>query len=305
MPKTILILFRALRVYQWTKNLLVLAALIFAKQVLIPGQVAKSLEALAAFCMAASATYLFNDFIDIEKDRAHPEKCNRPLASGELSVGAAWALIVLLITSSLVLAYAVRLEFLYALLVYMGLTLSYTLVLKDLIIIDVMTVALGFVVRAMAGAVALDVAFSNWLVICTFFLALFLGLSKRRHEITIMNSDDAHTHRRVLYHYSVPYLDQLILVMAGGALLTYTIYTCSPDVVNNFGTDKLYVTVPFVVYGLFRYFFLVHHRTGGGDPSRTLLQDWPLGINVLLWGIACVVIIYVWGTGDGVPTPVQ
>jgi len=128
-------------------------------------------------------------------------------------------------------------------------------------------------------------------VVCTLFLALFLALSKRRHEIILLE-EDAGGHRSVLLHYSVHYLDQLILIMAGGALLTYTIYTCSPEVVKNFETDKLYMTIPFVVYGLFRYLFLLHQRQEGGDPSSTLLKDWPLGINVLAWALTCVFIIY-------------
>jgi 4-hydroxybenzoate polyprenyltransferase len=289
---TAVVVFQALRVYQWTKNLLVFAALIFARQVLDPAQFLKSLEAFAAFCMAASATYLFNDFLDIEKDRTHPKKRHRPLASGTLSLPAAWVMIVVLFSASVALAWTIRLPFLLAVLFYILLTLTYSLFLKNWVLIDVMAVALGFVTRAMAGALAINEPFSNWLVVCTLFLALFLSLSKRRSEITLMEKG-AHTHRRVLFHYTVHYLDQLIIIVASGALITYTIYTCSPEVVARLGTDKLYLTLPFVVYGLFRYLFLVHQRTGGGDPSGTLLQDWPLGLTVVLWGIACMVIIYI------------
>ena len=287
----IIVTVRALRVYQWPKNLLVLAALVFARQLGDSAQVLCGLTALAAFCMAASATYLFNDILDVEKDRAHPEKCKRPLPSGELSPALAWIMAAMLLAGSVAVACAVRLEFLYALLFYVALTVSYSLLLKRVIIIDVMAVAMGFVVRAIAGAIALDVVFSNWLVVCTLFLALFLSLSKRRHEILLLD-EAAGGHRSVLSHYSVHYLDQLILIMAGGALLTYTIYTCSPDVVRNFGTDKLYLTIPFVVYGLFRYLFLLHLRQEGGDPSSTLLKDWPLGLNVVAWALTCVIIIY-------------
>lgn len=287
----ILLTVRAMRVYQWSKNLLVLAALVFARQVYDPYQELRSLGALIAFCLAASATYLFNDIMDIEQDRAHPEKRHRPLASGALSVSTAWMASVILLVASIVVAYAVRPTFLLAVLFYLALTVSYSLVLKHLIIIDVMAVAIGFVTRALAGAIALDVHFSNWLVVCTLFLAMFLGLSKRRHEIILLE-DDAQAHRSVLYHYSVHYLDQLILIMAGGALITYTIYTCSPEVVKRLETDKLYLTIPFVVYGLFRYLFLVHHRTEGGDPSAALFKDPALGINVLLWATTCTLIIY-------------
>lgn len=287
----LVIIFHALRVYQWTKNLLVLAALIFAKQVMDPAQLLRSLAAFAAFCMAASATYLFNDFLDIEKDRAHPKKRMRPLASGALSIPAAWVMIIVLFAGSVAMGFTIRVPFLLSLLFYIALTISYSLFLKHFVIIDVMAVALGFVTRAMAGALALNVTFSNWLVVCSLFLALFLGLSKRRSEIVLLE-DDAQNHRRVLLHYTVHYLDQLILIVAGGALITYTIYTCSPEVVARLGTDKLYLTLPFVLYGLFRYLFLVHERTGGGDPSSTLIQDPPLGITVILWAVACTIIIY-------------
>lgn len=285
------VLVRALRVYQWTKNLLVVAALIFARQLGEPEQVLRSLGAFIAFCMAASATYLFNDLIDMEKDRAHPEKRLRPLPSGQMRPKTAAMLSGVLLLGAMALAWAVRPMFLLALFFYLALTISYSLALKHYLIIDVLAIALGFVTRALAGAIALDVKFSNWLVVCTLFLAMFLGLNKRRHEITLLE-EDALSHRRVLYQYSVHYLDQLILIMAGGALITYTIYTCSPEVVERLGTDKLYLTIPFVVYGLFRYLYLVHRHAEGGDPGSTLLKDAPLAINVLLWAGACAAILY-------------
>jgi 4-hydroxybenzoate polyprenyltransferase len=283
---------RAMRVYQWSKNGLLFAALIFAKEALDPGKIAIVLQAFAAFCMAASATYLFNDLMDVEKDRQHPKKRHRPIASGAMSPLFAYALLITLFAASALLSYHIRWQFLCATLAYIALTLSYTLVFKNLIILDVLMLAMGFVIRALAGAIALDVKFSSWLVVCTLFLALFLGLSKRRHEVVLLE-EGASSHRAVLYHYSVHYLDQLILIAAGGTIITYTIYTCSPDVIERLGTDKLYVTLPFVIYGLFRYLFIVHHKTGGGDPSATLIKDWPLGVTVLLWGITCAALIYV------------
>ena len=282
---------RAMRVYQWTKNLLVLAALIFADQALVPGQLARALLAFAAFCLASSGTYLFNDLVDIQQDRAHPTKRRRPLASGALSVPVAVVLMAVLVSGALAIAAWLHWKFLIALVCYLALTVSYTLIWKHFIIVDVMVVAIGFVVRAVAGAVVLDVVFSKWLVVCTLFLALLLAISKRRSEMVLLEQD-ARDHRPVLHHYSTQYLDSLIHLMAGGAIITYTIYTCSPEVVANFGTDKLYVTLPFVLYGLFRYLYLVQHKTGGGDPSSTLLKDWPLGLAVLLWGLSNLVIIY-------------
>jgi 4-hydroxybenzoate polyprenyltransferase len=284
-------LFKALRVYQWSKNLLVFAALIFAQELPIPGQVFRSFAAFLAFCAASSAMYLFNDLLDVENDRVHPEKCLRPLASGALSVFAAKIWIAGLLVGSFALGWPLGWRFLLILLLYVCLITVYSLALKKVVIVDMLLVAIGFVVRAMAGAIALAVTFSNWLVVCTLFLALFLGISKRRHEMRFL-SGDASNHREVLGHYTVLYLDALTIVVAGATLITYTIYTCSPEVVARLGTDKLYLTLPFVVYGLFRYLYLVQQELEGGDPSSTLLKDKPLGVTVLLWGLTCVGIIY-------------
>lgn len=289
---SIAVIVKAVRVYQWPKNLFVLAALIFGQQLDDPHQVIRSVVALAVFCAASSAMYLFNDLIDIEKDRAHPEKSKRPLASGALKKRTAVALIAALAIGATAVSVLLGPPFLAIVLFYMLLTTLYTLVLKNVIIVDVLVVAAGFVIRATAGAIALHVTFSNWLVVCTLFLALFLGLSKRRHEVGLLEDDEAEAHRVVLKHYTIPYLDHLIVIVSAGTLITYTIYTCSPEVVERLGTDKLYLTLPFVIYGLFRYFFLVHYDEGGGDPTQTLVRDWPLALTVILYGVACVAIIY-------------
>ena len=288
---------KLLRVYQYPKNLLVFGALVFAQQVHDPAQVARSVVAFLVMCAASSAVYLFNDFIDIEKDRAHPEKQSRPLPSGVVSVPMASALTVLITAVSLGVGYMLGLKFLGAVVFYLALMTAYTLALKHVVLVDVMVIAIGFVLRAIAGALALDVVFSNWLVVCTLFLALFLGLGKRRREIELLE-EDADNHRAVLEHYTVQYLDNLMLILGAATLLTYTIYTCSPEVVERVGSDKLYMTIPFVVYGLFRYLFLVHGKEAGGDPSRTLLKDAPLLVTVLLWGLACMGILYFGATHD-------
>ena len=287
---------RELRVYQWSKNLLVFAALIFAQQLEYSTQVLRSIVTFAAFCAASSAMYLVNDIMDVDKDRIHPEKCARPLASGAMGLPTVIAMFLALFMVSLGLACCLGGRVVLVILTYMALTLSYSLGLKNVVIIDILIVAIGFVIRAMAGAIALDVSFSNWLVVCTLFIALFLCIGKRRHEIGLLSAN-ATNHRQVLGHYSVPYLDALNLIVAGAALITYTIYTCSPEVVERLQTDKLYLTLPFVVYGLFRYLYLVHNGLEGGDPTSTLLKDRPLGITVVLWGLACIAIIY--GTAPG------
>lgn len=282
---------RALRIYQWPKNLVVFAALVFAQELYDTTQVLRTVAAFLTFCMASSAMYLTNDLHDLESDRRHPEKRRRPLASGAMSIPTAVALIFVLGIGAGLWAWSLDVDFLLALGAYVVLNLAYSLALKHMIILDVLAIAIGFVIRAMAGALAIDVAFSNWLVVCTLFLALFLAIGKRRNEIDLMEAD-AGSHRAVLSQYSVAYLDSLIMIVAAATLLTYAIYTCSPEVVDRLGTDKLYLTVPFVVFGLFRYLHLVHHHMGGGDPSRVLLKDWPMAVTVILWGLCCVVILY-------------
>ena len=282
--------FRLMRVYQWTKNALVLMPLVFAQQLMQRDAVLQSLLAMLAFCFAASATYIFNDIRDLNHDKYHPEKSGRPLPRGDISLINAAVLGVLLLAASIFIACRINPKFFWALMAYIGLTLSYTLILKKLFIVDVITVALGFVIRAIAGAVAIDVLFSNWLIVCTLFLALFLALGKRRGEIMLLE-EEAGSHREVLQQYSTAFIDQMLLIVAGGALITFTIYTCSAEVITRIGTDKLYMTLPFVVYGLARYLWLIEHN-GTEDPSQVLLKDWPTSVSVGLWIIACVAIIY-------------
>lgn len=283
-------LIRLIRVYQWTKNALVLMPLVFAQQLTNIDAVMRSFLAMLSFCFAASATYIYNDIRDLENDKRHPEKCRRPLPRGDISPTSAGLLGGLLLAASIGLALPLNTRFLSALLVYIGLTVSYSILLKNVFIVDVIVVSLGFVIRAIAGAVAIEVVFSNWLIVCTLFLALFLALGKRRGEIVLLEGQ-ARNHREVLHHYSTGFIDQMLLIVAGGALITFTIYTCSSEVVARIGTDKLYMTLPFVIYGLARYLWLVEHN-GTGDPSQVLLKDWPICVAVLLWAIACVVIIY-------------
>lgn len=283
-------LLAALRVYQWPKNLVVFAALLFGGQLLDPSQVWRSVLAFVVLCAASSGTYLLNDWADVESDRRHPVKRFRPVASGAVSLRTAIAVGALLLAGSLASAFALGNDFGGAVALYIGLTLAYTFLLKRVFLVDVLTVAAGFVVRAVAGAAVLGVVFTNWLVVCTFFLALFLILGKRRQELEVLGDDS--THRAVFAHYSVAFLDTLILLAGAGALLTYVIYTCAEPTVERIGTDKLYLTIPFVAYGLFRYLHLVHHHRRGEDPSRTFLEDGPLRVAIVLWGIACAAIVY-------------
>ncbi|HRZ17419.1 MAG TPA: UbiA family prenyltransferase, partial [Candidatus Hydrogenedentes bacterium] len=228
---------RLLRVYQWPKNLLVLLPLVFAQALADARADILAVAAFAAFCLASSATYLVNDLHDLDQDRRHPDKKSRPLASGRVSPAAAALLAAALLAGAFAAGFPAGRPFLLSLAGYVLLSLSYTFLLKHVFLVDVLVVSLGFVIRATAGAVAIRVAFSNWLVVCTFFLALFLVLGKRRREISLLQGE-AENHRAVLAHYTVNYIDHLLMFVAAGALITYTIYTCSPEVVDRLGTVR-------------------------------------------------------------------
>ncbi len=289
--KIIALTVRTLRVYQWAKNLLVFAAIIFAGELLNTTAIINSLLAFVSFCLAASSTYILNDLIDIEKDRLHPEKSKRPIANGEVSIHIAVVLSLVLAVLSLILAYILGPGFIAILLVYVFLTVSYSLLWKRFFLVDVLILSLGFVTRAVAGAVAIHVVFSNWLIVCTLFLALFLSLGKRRGELLLLK-DNAENHRSVLVYYTIEYLDQLLLIVSAGALISFTIYTCSQEVVMRLHTDQLYLSLPFVIYGLFRYLYLVRYQGEGSDPTKVLLTDKPIAICVVLWALTNIGLIY-------------
>jgi 4-hydroxybenzoate polyprenyltransferase len=289
-------LFRALRPRQWTKNLFVFAGLVFSQHLLDKVQVLQVLGAFAVFCMASGCIYLFNDLVDLQNDRLHPLKRLRPLASGRLSPGVArWALAVLLVLT-LGLGYLLGLPFLMVILVYLGVQILYSLFLKRIVILDVFCVAIGFVLRVLAGALVIQVEVSRWLVVCTLMVSLFLGLAKRRHELTLAG-EEATSHREVLAEYSVGLLDQLISVATAATVLSYTLYTVDPETVAKFSTGNLVFTVPFVLYGVFRYLYLIHMKGAGaggagGSPENTLLNDPPLLVNISLWGLTVILVLY-------------
>src|SRR2546422_662983 len=284
-------LLNALRPGQWTKNLLVFAGLLFGMQLFVPSAVLRALAAFAIFCGLSGVVYLFNDILDRDSDRRHPLKSKRPIASGALSVHAATVSAIAI--GALALAGSVALGWTFALVAaaYLGLQALYSTSLKHVVIIDVLTLSFGFVLRAVAGAVAVNVEFSHWLLVCTILLALFIALNKRRHEITLL-ADDAATHRPILGEYSEYLLDQMIAVVTASTLISYVFYTISPETQEKFGTQWLGLTIPFPLYGIFRYLYLVHRREGGGSPSELLLTDRPLLVCVALWATAVAVIIY-------------
>lgn len=281
----------SLRPDQWTKNLIVFAALIFAVKLLDPAALALASAAFLIFCVLSGCVYLINDVSDREADRQHPLKRLRPIASGALGAGTALAWAIGLSAVALAAAYALRPLFALTAAAYLALFALYTHTLKHVVILDVMAIAIGFVLRAVAGGLVIGVPVSDWLLVCTILLALFLGLAKRRHEITML-ADGASDHRRILEEYDPYLLDQMIAIVAAATLVVYIIYCASPETAERFGTPWLVLTTPFPIYGIFRYLYLVHRKHGGGSPSDLLMRDRPLLSCVALWGIAVILIIY-------------
>jgi len=281
----------SLRPGQWVKNLIVFAGLLFGKRLFDPKAVAIACAAFALFCALSGVIYLLNDVADREADRRHPLKSKRPIASGQLSPGLALATAVVLGVTAVALSFSLRPAFGVVALAYVALLTGYSASFKHIVIIDVLTLAIGFVLRAVAGAVAIDVAISHWLLVCTVLLALFLAMSKRRHELTLL-ADGATEHRRILGEYSPYLLDQMIGVVTASTLIAYIFYTISPETVQNFGTEYLALTIPFPLYGIFRYLYLVHKKEGGGSPAEMLLTDRPLLVCVALWVAAVVILVY-------------
>lgn len=281
----------SLRPSEWLKNAFVFAALIFSKNLGVVSKILPVLWAFFLFCLLSSGVYLINDLFDIREDRKHPTKCQRPLPSGQLSTSRAIAIASSLVVVSLGLSFWLHPSFGLTALVYLIVNLSYSIYLKQLVIIDVMLVSFGFVLRAVAGAVVIQAEISSWLLVCTILIALFLALSKRRYEMVLL-AESSSDHRRVLGEYSPYFLDQMIAVVTASTLMSYTLYTLSPEVAQKFGHHRLMFTIPFVLYGIFRYLYLVHRQAQGGSPARTLLTDRPLLLDVLLWFVSVWAMLY-------------
>jgi len=281
-PSRAAIILGALRPRQWTKNLIVFAPLLFAKSVFRDSAALEAFSAFVSFCLLAGGVYVFNDWIDREKDRLHPEKRGRPIAAGLISGGTAAAMVIGCWVIGGAIAVAIRPAFALVAASYVGLQIIYSLLLKGHVILDVVVIALGFVLRVLGGGVAIDVPVSNWLYLCTLLLALFLGFAKRRHELASLYGD-AVSHRPNLDNYSLPMLDQMMAVVAASCILAYGLYTVAQETVEKVGSDHLKFTVPFVIYGIFRYLFLMHKRGAGGSPERVLLSDPPMIINLVLF----------------------
>ncbi|MGD8238248.1 MAG: decaprenyl-phosphate phosphoribosyltransferase [Armatimonadota bacterium] len=286
-----LLLLRTMRPGQWIKNLVVFAGVIFARQLDDPPSVGIAVAAFCVFCGLSSAVYIVNDLADAEHDSRHPLKRHRPLASGTLRRGNAAAAAIVLGVVGLGAAFWLGWAFGLVALSYAIVSLAYSLSLQRVVILDAFCVASGFVLRALGGAVVIEVAISEWLLVCTILLALFLALSKRRHELVLLR-EEAPAHRDILAHYTPRLLDQMIAVVTSSTVMGYCLYTMWPDTVEKFGTTRLIYTIPFVLFGVFRYLYLVHRRDAGGRPERVLLTDPPLLIDVVCWIVAVLVILY-------------
>jgi 4-hydroxybenzoate polyprenyltransferase len=284
-------LLEGLRPRQWSKNAFVFAGLLFGGQLFDRAAVLRSLLAFAIFCAAASAVYLVNDVADREQDALHPVKRGRPIASGRLGTGFAVAAAVALALTAVGGSAALSRPLLWIVLAYLLSSLLYTAGLKRVHVLDVMIVAAGFVLRAAAGAAALPVEISPWLLCCTFLLALYLAIAKRRAELSLLGPD-AEQHRPALARYTVPLLDGWLTALTGATIVSYALYTQSERTVEHFGTTDLLYTLPFVVYALFRYHELVVRRGEGGDPGNVLARDPGLLIALVGWAATAAVIIY-------------
>lgn len=279
-----------MRPKQWTKNLLIFAGIVFDVKLFVLPYLAKTLLAFVLFCLLSSAVYLVNDLADIEKDRQHPKKRHRPLASGELSPQVAIIATLVIMVVALPLAFWLSLPFGGIALTYVALMLAYSFRLKHIVIIDVLVVAAAYPLRAGAGTVVFPIErFSPWLYVCTLLGALLISIGKRRHELRLLENNAAH-HRASLDEYSPALLDEMIAVVTSTTVIAYSLYTFSAP--NLPGNHAMMLTIPFVLYGIFRYLYLIHRRNEGGSPEELFLKDRPLAVTVILWGLTVIAILY-------------
>jgi 4-hydroxybenzoate polyprenyltransferase len=282
----------SLRPRQWTKNLLIFAGLIFSQGLHQPVMVARSVLAFVIFCLLSGGIYLINDVIDAERDRAHPQKRQRPVASGRLPPRLALVAGALLLVGASTAGFLLSARFGVVSVAYVALLTAYSIRLKHMVIVDTLIIAAGFVLRALAGVVVLGLEMSYWLLLCTILLALFLTFGKRRHELLALEGG-ATDHRPILSEYSPQLLDQMIAVVTASTLMAYALYTMAPETHVRLGTTRLPLSIPFVLYGIFRYLYLLYRRDLGGNPSEHLLTDRALLADVALWGAVVVFILYV------------
>ncbi len=284
-------LFLSLRPKQWIKNSALFAPLLFSQNLFNGSLFLATLEAFGVFCLLTGSVYIFNDLKDLKEDRRHPVKRNRPLASGQVSPALASVVASLLFVLSLLIGWRISIPLAEIMGAYLLLQVLYTFYLKHLVILDIFSIATGFVFRVVAGGLAVGVHLSPWLLICTMLLSLFLAMAKRRHELIFLK-EDAVNHRGILKEYSPYLLDQMMGVVTATTVMSYALYTISEETVSKFHTSNLIFTLPFVLYGIFRYLYLVHQKVEGGRPEEILLTDRPLLLTVLAWTLTVLVVLY-------------
>jgi 4-hydroxybenzoate polyprenyltransferase len=281
----------SMRPEQWTKNLFVFLALLFAGRLFDAEALGRAVVAFIVFCGLSGAVYLFNDVADRAADQQHPLKRTRPIAAGILAPATALVSAALIASACMMLAFALGPAMALVSGAYLALLVLYSVALKHIVIVDALTIAAGFVLRAVAGAVAIEAHIGSWLLVCTTLLALFLALAKRRHELTQLG-EAAVWHRRILQEYSPYLLDQMISVVTASTLIAYSVFVTSAETAARFGTPWLGLTIPFVLYGIFRYLYLVHQKLGGGSPAAMLVSDRPLLVCVALWALSVALLLY-------------
>jgi 4-hydroxybenzoate polyprenyltransferase len=282
---------KSLRPHQWIKNTLVFGGLVFSHSLFEIGPLLLSIQAFLLFCFAASSVYLFNDLNDLEEDRLHPKKKLRPLAAGLVSASLVRSTMLFLASLSLFGSFLISVPFGCVVACYLVMNIAYSLKLKHVVIVDVMIIAVGFVLRAVAGAIAIGAEPSPWLVLCTMTLALLVGFGKRRNELAVLKGDAAN-HRACLDGYSPQFLDLMMTISGASAFVTYTLYTMAEETAARFGSHALVLTTPFVMYGIFRFLFLIHQKSEGGDPSKMFATDKPMLVNGVLWLATCAFCVY-------------
>jgi len=281
----------SMRPKQWVKNLFVYAGLIFSRNLMDPHLFIKVTLGFGLFSLMASSMCLFNDIRDIGNDRNHRDKQKRPIAAGKLKISTACMVSAILAAFSLATAFWLEPKFFAILAIYGVVSVAYSIRLKHMVIVDIMIIAFGFVLRVIAGTVLAEISPSDWLIICTMTISLFLGFSKRRQEL-VLAGDNAGEQRLVLESYSLPFLDQMIAVVTGCTVISYALYTVSLETVARFGTRNLMFTIPFVLYGIFRYLYLVYRRVSGENPTEMIMKDTPSVINAVLWFVVVLIVVY-------------
>ena len=287
-----------MRIHQWIKNTILFAGIIFAKKINDIDLLVNVIIGFFLFSLVASCQYIFNDYLDRKEDALHPEKKNRPLASGAVDPSFVLFLTVFILCSTFALSYYLNPKFFFIVIFYFLFNLAYSKYLKHLVILDVMSISIGFVLRAIAGAIIVNVRFSSWLLLCTFMLSLFWGFSKRRGELILLEGE-AGSHRKILQEYSVVYLDLMMGISSTMTLMSYVVYTVSPETKQHLGTDKMFITIPIVVYAIFRSLYITYIKNMGHNPTKAILTDFSVLFSGLLWiliilGLMHIELKYEW-----------